>query len=203
MKCNVLSIIIVMKNIYLASASPRRKELLQKFWIDFEVRISDIDEKFIEWESPQDMVKRLSYEKAYEVSKSIENWVIISCDTDVFLDEKPMWKPDTNESAYEMLKLLSWKKVLVTTGFTIFDKDSWKFVTDSVDTYVYFRDLDNQEISWYINTNEPIWKAWAFGIQGAAWFLIDKIDWDYYSVIGMPISKISFLLKKFWVNIFW
>lgn len=171
----------------LASKSPRRRELLSLITTDFVVKSADVDETLPEDISPQKAVEYLSKIKAEPFNNS-EN-IVIGADTVVAVDGKILGKPADRQQAFEMLKSLSGKYHSVFTGVTVIKPE--KSVTFSVETKVKFFDLTDDEIDSYIATGECDDKAGAYGIQGKGSLLVEKIDGDYFNVVGLPISKLN------------
>lgn len=171
----------------LASKSPRRRELLSLITTDFVVKSADVDEALPEDFPPQKAVEYLSKIKA-EPFNNGEN-IVIGADTVVAVDGKILGKPADRQQAFEMLKSLSGKYHSVFTGVTVIKPE--KSVTFSVETKVKFFDLTDDEIDSYIATGECDDKAGAYGIQGKGSLLVEKIDGDYFNVVGLPISKLN------------
>ncbi|MGL5328257.1 MAG: Maf family protein [Peptostreptococcaceae bacterium] len=191
-------------DIILASASPRRKEILENVNVKFTVVSSDIDEVILKNEPPKDVVMRLAFEKCMYVAKQNENALVIGADTIVVLDDIILGKPKDEKHAYEMIKLLSNKKHQVITGISLINLSSDKKVIDYVVSEVTFKDLSEDTIRDYIKTKESLDKAGAYGIQGYGGLLVDSISGDYLNIVGLPISRISDLLKEhFDVNLFY
>lgn len=179
----------------LASASPRRKELLSLLINDFNVLTSDIDES-TEKSLPHEIVKDLAQKKALAVKKlAKDDDLIISADTLVFLNKQRLGKPRDVSDAKYMLSALSNKTHSVYTGFCLIFND--KILTDFERTDVTFNPLTDEEIDAYIATLEPMDKAGAYGIQGYASRFIKKIDGCYFNVVGLPISKLYNSLREF------
>lgn len=171
----------------LASKSPRRRELLSLITTDFEIKSADVDETLPEGISPQEAVLHLSKIKAGPFNNGIDT--IIGADTVVAVDGKILGKPADRVQAAEMLKSLSGKYHSVFTGVTVIKPE--QSVTFSVETKVKFFDLSDEEIYSYIATGECDDKAGAYGIQGKGSLLVEKIDGDYFNVVGLPISKLN------------
>lgn len=171
----------------LASKSPRRRELLSLITTDFEIKSADVDETLPEGISPQEAVLHLSKIKAEPFDNGIDT--IIGADTVVAVDGKILGKPADRQQAAEMLKSLSGKYHSVFTGVTVIKPE--QSVTFSVETKVKFFDLTDDEIYSYIATGECDDKAGAYGIQGKGSLLVEKIDGDYFNVVGLPISKLN------------
>lgn len=171
----------------LASKSPRRRELLSLITTDFEIKSADVDETLPEGISPQEAVLHLSKIKAEPFNNGIDT--VIGADTVVAVDGKILGKPADRQQAVEMLKGLSGKYHSVFTGVTVIKPE--QSVTFSVETKVKFFDLTDDEIYSYIATGECDDKAGAYGIQGKGSLLVEKIDGDYFNVVGLPISKLN------------
>lgn len=171
----------------LASKSPRRRELLSLITTDFEIKSADVDETLPEGISPQEAVLHLSKIKAEPFDNGIDT--IIGADTVVAVDGKILGKPADRQQAAEMLKSLSGKYHSVFTGVTVIKPE--QSVTFSVETKVKFFDLTDDEIYSYVATGECDDKAGAYGIQGKGSLLVEKIDGDYFNVVGLPISKLN------------
>jgi septum formation protein len=191
-----------MRKIVLASASPRRKELLEQCGIKPEIIASDIDERISNNHTPEEITMSLSFQKAMEVALRIGEGLVIGADTVVVLDDEILGKPLDEEEAFSMLRRLSGKCHRVITGFSIIDAEGTERVVDYETTNVYFRSLSDQEISGYISTGECDDKAGAYGIQGKGALLVEKIEGCYFNVMGLPISKLNHSLKKFFSTSF-
>ncbi len=186
--------------IVLASKSPRRKELLGLLDLDFEIITADIDETMDSSLPVTDEVARLSYEKAAAIkSQVLDDTIIISADTVVELDGKVMGKPKDKTDAFNMLKSLSGNTHNVLSGVTVMQGD--KRITKTITTAVTFRDISDKEIKTYIETNEPMDKAGAYGIQGRGSKFVSGIVGDYFNVVGLPVCELSLMLKNFDINI--
>lgn len=183
-----------MKKLILASQSPRRKEILEKMGLEFSVCPSKAEEKIDPNMHPDEMVLNLAKRKASEVYKRQDpDCVVIGSDTMVFLDGKAMGKPADKQRAYQMLKDLSGREHEVKTAIYLKGKD---IDTGSVcTTKVKFRSLSDQEIYAYIQTGEPMDKAGAYGIQGRGCILAEKIDGDFFCVMGLPASLLYTVLR--------
>ncbi len=189
--------------IILASASPRRKEILEKIKVKFDVLKSNIDETYIENEIPESFCMRLSFEKGYSVSVKHKDDLIISADTIVVYNNKIFNKPKDELEAIEMIKTLSGKTHQVITGFSLINLSNNKKIVDFVVSEVKFKNLSNQTILDYIKTGEYKDKAGAYGIQGYGSLLVESINGDYFNIVGLPISRIYDKLKTdFNIDIF-
>lgn len=179
-----------MEKIILASNSPRRREILSNF-IDFTVISKEIDEIKDDCFSPWTTVMALAYEKGIEVAKDNVDEVVLSADTLVELDGKLLGKPKNREDAKIMIKSLSGKIHNVYTGYAIFKlSKKIKYVSYEKST-VKFYDLSSDEIEKYLDTLEYKDKAGAYGIQGKGSLLVEKIEGDYFNIVGFPIGKIN------------
>jgi septum formation protein len=176
--------------IILASASPRRTELMALAGIEFDVVPADIDENVLTGEKPPEHVMRLSREKADAVAGSTNGRFFIGADTVVVLDDQIMGKPADNSEAFRMLSALSGRKHEVITGFSVFDKISGIHVSRCVHTEVTFKELSEREIRTYIATGCPMDKAGAYAIQGGAVHFIRSICGSYTNVIGLPMTEL-------------
>ena len=190
-------------NIILASASPRRKEILQNTNVKFKIMSSSIEELTLEGESPYQMVMRLAFEKGMDVASRQKSDLVISADTIVVLDGIILGKPKDETEAKNMITNLSGRKHQVITGISLINLDINKKVIDYVVSNVKFKHLSEQDINDYISTKESLDKAGAYGIQGYGALLVDEIYGDYFNIVGLPISRLSDLLKQhFNINLF-
>jgi septum formation protein len=192
-----------MKNIILASKSPRRKELLEKLNLPFEIRVSQVDEDSFKQDLPWKFVEKLAYEKANSVSMLVgDTSLVIGCDTVVVYEDNILGKPKDKGQAADYLRKLSGKKHLVYSGIALLDGSSNnKYISHEV-TEVYMKELNEEELTYYINTGEPLDKAGAYGIQGIGSIFIEKINGDYYNVMGLPLNKLYKGLSELGVNYF-
>ena len=190
-----------MKKIILASSSPRRKELLEKIGLKFEVEPGDCEEIVDTDLEPHEMVRKLSREKAEAVARKHRNVVVIAADTVVLIDGKILGKPKNPAEAKKMLRALSGKSHAVITGFTIIDTAKRRILSKAVETKVYIRGLTSSEIDAYVNSGEPLDKAGGYGIQGLGSVIVEKIEGDYFNVVGLPLSALSESLKEFGVDV--
>lgn len=185
--------------IILASASPRRKELLGILTSDFEVLTAEADEDSIDKSLPVHLyVQELAMLKAAATVREIgrlKNSLVIGADTVVYHDGKILGKPKNGEDAFDMLSSLSGDCHSVYTGICVINPYDAKIVCKYCRTDVYFKELTPDDVMGYISTGEPMDKAGAYGIQGKGAMLVDKIDGDYHNVVGLPVSLLSDLLK--------
>ena len=177
----------------LASASPRRKELLGLYGIPFTVRAADIDETMDPDKPPFDEVARLSREKALAVSREPED-VVVAADTIVVCGGIVLGKPKDEAQAIEMLGLLSGRAHQVMTGCTVLRGQKDETFTEVTD--IHFRPLSPGEIRRYVATGEPMDKAGAYGIQGGAALFCQRMEGDYYNVMGLPVCALGQVLKQ-------
>ncbi len=190
-----------MKKIILASASPRRKELLQKIGLKFEVAPGDYEENIDSDLEPHRLVLQMSLKKAESAALRYHNAVIIAADTIGVIDRKILGKPHTESEARKMLREISGKSHTVITGFTILDTATKKTTSGTVDTTVYIKKLNAQELNDYVKTGEPLDKAGAYAIQGIGALIVDRIEGDYYNVMGLPLNALAQALKKFGIKV--
>ena len=180
-------------SLILASASPRRQELLKLFGIPFIVRVADIDETMDLAASAYDEVARLSREKALAVTREAGD-IVIAADTIVVCEGRVLGKPHSEEEAFAMLSLLSGRDHQVMTGCTVLLGERAETFTEVTD--LHFRELSEKEIRRYVASGEPMDKAGAYGIQGGAALFCEKMDGDYYNVMGLPVCRLGQVLKK-------
>jgi len=190
-----------MKKIVLASASPRRKELLERIGLKFEVEPSNHEENVNPGLEPHELAKSLSLEKAKLVVENHRDALVIAADTFIVLDGEILGKPITEDEARRMLETISGKQHSVITGFTIIDTASGKVLSRSEETKVFIRELTSKEIDSYVRSKEPLDKAGAYAIQGLGSVIVKKIEGDYFNVIGLPLSVVTESLKEFGVYI--
>lgn len=185
-----------MKKIVLASKSPRRKELLEKF-IEFDIKGSNIVEKINFEEDPRVVSMALAYEKAIDVASNSDNGqLIISADTIVVIDNEILGKPSTRSDARFMLEKLSGRNHSVITGISIVEVATNNKLVDYEETHVKFRKLSDGLIERYLDTLEYKDKAGGYGIQGLGSILVEGIDGCYFNVMGLPIYKLDILLRQ-------
>ncbi|MGN0148652.1 MAG: Maf family protein [Clostridia bacterium] len=189
-----------MAEFILASGSPRRKELLSAIGIDFDVVVSDADEDSISKDAPVEIyVQELALLKAAATAKNVlkkKKALIIAADTIVTLDGKILGKPQDEDDAFNMLSELSGRTHAVYTGYCVMRISDGFTVCNRVKTDVTFKLLDDEKIRSYIRTGEPMDKAGAYGIQGLGALLIEKIDGDYFNVVGLPVSSLADTLSS-------
>ncbi len=190
-----------MKKIVLASASPRRAELLKQIGLRFTVDPSNHEETPEAGLEPKRLAMVLSLKKARVTAKRHRNAIIIAADTIGVLNGKVIGKPKSATDARRMLRSLSGKTHSVITGFTVYDTGAGRIATRAVETMVRFRRLTAAEIDAYVATGEPLDKAGAYGIQERGAVFIDRIEGDYFNVIGLPLCALAETLKEFGVEV--
>lgn len=184
-----------MKKIILASASPRRKELLATAGVEFEVLVSDADETIPEGTLPVDAAMLTAEKKALAVAGKCTGAVVIGADTIVVLDGRILGKPKDEADAKAMLRFLSGREHEVITGVCLTDgAKTKKFAKVSK---VRFYELTDEEIAAYVATNEPMDKAGAYGIQGRGCVLVESIEGDYFNIVGLPVAATVRALADF------
>lgn len=182
----------------LASASPRRKELLSNLGFKFEIIKPGIDEIVFDNETPKGFVKRIASEKAEKVRSLVdENTTVIAADTIVVIDNKILGKPEDNKDAEKMLERLSGNSHLVFTGFAISNFGKSVLHVEVVETEVKFKELNSKEVQGYIATGEHSDKAGAYAIQGIGSFMIKSINGSYTNVVGLPLSELVNALTRY------
>ena len=181
--------------IILASGSPRRRELMCEIGLKFEIFKPDIDETRTNNEAPEDLCLRLSQLKAKAGAKVFPNSLVIAADTIVLINGEILGKPKNHDDAFRMLNTLQGKWHEVLTGLSVcFDG---KIISEVEHTKVKFRELNKSEILSYISTGECDDKAGSYAIQGKGSLLIERIDGDYFNVVGLPVCRLGKILENF------
>lgn len=209
------------KRIILGSASPRRRELLEQIGIEFEIVVSDAREHY-KSTRPEEIVRELALMKAEHVAKEVErrekeraeqasipgldtgeahlrNVVILGADTIVVLDGQILGKPSDEEAAFSMLKSLQGRMHQVYTGVAVLNFDgsgSLRTISHAEETKVYVHEMTDEEIRRYIAAGESMDKAGAYGVQGRFAAYIDRIEGDYYNVVGLPVAYLYHTVKE-------
>ena len=182
----------------LASASPRRRELLKNAGVDFEVRPSAVVESVGAGESPEDFARRAAREKALDVAAAVPaGALVLGADTVVVMGNEILGKPTGSEDAARMLQKLSGSTHRVITGVCLVRAPASIEAEEHETTLVTFRRLDEKEIQDYLATGEPFDKAGAYGIQGFASRFVTRIEGCYFNVVGLPVARVVELLKPF------
>ncbi len=179
----------------LASNSRTRKEVLDKVGLIYDVIPSNIEEHSDKTD-PKEYVMDLSRQKAETIAKKIKEGVILSADSIIYIDDKKLEKPKTKEQAKLMLQNLSGKVNYAVTGVTIIDLYQNKTITLNEVTEVYFDELTEEEIDWYIENEQYIFERCGYSIAGKSAIYIPKINGDYYNILGMPINRVYKELNK-------
>ena len=177
----------------LASQSPRRQELLKLFRRPFTVEVADVDEKMDDSQPAFSEVARVSRRKAEAVAREQED-VVIAADTIVVCDGQILGKPKSTEHAVQMLTMLSGRAHQVMTGLTVVRGNEVVNCTEVTD--IWFRKLSRKEIEDYVATGEPMDKAGAYGIQGGAALFVQRLEGDYYNVMGLPVCRLWQMLGQ-------
>lgn len=190
-----------MAQIVLASGSPRRRELLERIGLtDFIVRVPEVEESFPEGLSPQEVVSHISREKAEAAVKLCgPEDIVITADTMVFLDDRRLGKPRDEAHALEMLTALQGRKHTVCTGVSVCRGDRRRTETESTD--VFFRPAGEAELRRYIATGESMDKAGAYGVQGRGALLVERLEGDFFNVMGLPLVRLARMLEGFGVSL--
>ena len=182
--------------IILASASPRRKKLLEDAGINFKIDHANIDETIDPALTPLQFVKKLSLQKAKLVAKKYKNEIIIGADTIIALGKVTIGKPKNKKDAAKILKQLSGKMHSVITAFTIINTQTKKIITQAVKTKVFFKKITDKEISKYLLTAKILDKAGAYAIQEEGSAFVKKTVGDYTNIIGLPVKPLLKELKN-------
>ena len=184
----------------LASQSPRRQELLQLLGVTFTIKTADIDETMDMAYTPQHEVRQVAARKAAKIAESADPGdVIISADTIVVIGGEILGKPKDKADAHRMLRLLAGQTHEVMTGLCV--RQGERVKDDVVITRVTFRPLSDEEIDAYIATGDPMDKAGAYGVQGRAATFVSSLDGDFFSVMGLPVCRLTEMLREFDVKI--
>ena len=190
-----------MNKLILASKSPRRRELLDRLGLAHTVISIDTDEWYPDDLSPVGIVNHISREKAAAAATMVApEDVVITADTMVFLDDQRLGKPVDEADALRMLTALQGRRHTVCTGVTV--RRGGEILTESASTDVYFRPAAEAELWGYIRTGEPMDKAGAYGVQGLGALLVERLDGDFFNVMGLPVLRLSRMLERFGVHFF-
>lgn len=195
-----------MPRLILASASPRRLDLLSGLKLDFEVIASNVDETINDGSHPRQTVLELAEKKARFVADNLnmdaEDAVVLGADTIVVIDAEILGKPDTHEHAKEMLAKLSGRMHEVYTGVALICKPSNKVLSDAVVSKVWFKKLDKKEIDALIASGETMDKAGAYALQGMAAAFVERIEGCVTNIIGLPLTATTNLLREANIPVF-
>ena len=188
-----------MARIVLASGSPRRQELLGRMGIhDFVVSVPQVDEVCPEGLTPEETVCHISRQKSGAVQAGAED-IVITADTMVFLDDQRLGKPQDEADALRMLTALQGRRHTVCTGVTVRQGD--RVLTESEATGVIFRSAEESELRAYIATGEPMDKAGSYGVQGKGALLVERLEGDFFNVMGLPVLRLSRMLAQFGIKL--
>ena len=190
-----------MSRIVLASGSPRRQELLNRIGItDFDIRVPQTDEHYPTGLTPAQIVEYISREKADAAAKlCTSEEIVITADTMVFLDQQRLGKPKDEADALRMLTDLAGRRHTVCTGVTL--RQGQRSLTRAQSTDVYFRPTGREELTAYIRGGEPMDKAGAYGVQGQGTLLVERIDGDFFNVMGLPVVLLAEMLGEFGIQL--
>lgn len=180
----------------LASASPRRRELLASIGLDFEVKPSHVPEVHQEGEAPEEYVARLSRDKAHALATAHPSEWVIAADTTVLLGDELLEKPADPDDAARMLGTIAGKTHVVYTGVTLENVDRDYRDTRVAESEVRMLPLSAEEIAWYVTTGEPLDKAGAYAVQGIGAMFIDSIHGSYTNVVGLPLATLFQMLRR-------
>lgn len=181
----------------LASASPRRREMLRSIGLDFRIIPAHVDEKYLTGESPGQHVRRLSYSKAMAVAQKYQTAWVLGADTIVVIDGTILGKPKNKTQANNMLKKLSGRDHKVFTGVTLAHRTLKIHETKVVQSVVCFKTISTEEMKWYTACDEPYDKAGGYAVQGKGAIFIKSIRGSYSNVIGLPLCEVVELFKKY------
>lgn len=180
----------------LASASPRRIEILQTLGLDFETAPAEIDESSSDGETPSDYVVRLARAKVDEVAPRYAQGLVIGADTAVVIDGRILGKPASPEEARSMLAFLAGRWHAVMTGLAVRNTESREEAADYDKTLVRFKELTQEEIEAYVSTGEPMDKAGGYAIQGRGMLFVEEIAGNYQNVVGLPATLLQRLVRR-------
>jgi len=185
------------KPFILASASPRREELLRSVGLKFKIIPAHVNEEYLAGESPREHVKRLSRNKAMAIAQKNPDAWVLGADTIVVIDGLILGKPKNKKQAREMLERLSGREHKVFTGFTLVHVTSKIYKTKVISSAVQFKKISTEEMEWYISCDEPYDKAGGYAVQGKGAYFIKSIRGSYTNVIGLPLCEVLEELKNF------
>jgi septum formation protein len=188
------------KRLILASSSPRRAQLLKLIGLEFEVVASQLNEDEEIYTIPEVHVLELAQKKALKVAETIDDGVVVGADTIVVLEGEILGKPASAREAHKMLRQLSGKTHTVYTGFALVERPSGNMLSDYERTQVTFRELTEEEIARYVNTESPLDKAGAYGIQDQSAVFVTRVHGCFYNVMGFPLAKFYTRLQSFITN---
>jgi septum formation protein len=190
-----------MKRLILASASPRRKQILDMLGLKFTVSPSQIEERLTPGLQPKEQVEILSRKKAEAVALTFHNAIILAADTMVVVGDEVFGKPKDEKDAKRMLKKFSGGNHSILTAFTVLDTDTGKQITKSTETKIWFRKLTDKEITTFVKKEMPFDKAGGYAIHELAAIFIEKIEGDYMGAIGLSVFQLVNELKNFKIEV--
>ncbi len=190
-----------MRKLILASASPRRRELLSQLGVQFEVEAAQGEER-IGTTVPEEAVRELAYQKAAEVAMRTDGDIVVGADTVVAADGQILGKPKDEADAARMLRMLQDSDHRVITGVAVFLREQEKWIRFSETTTVHVVPMTEEQIQTYIESREPMDKAGAYGIQGKFAAFVSGIEGDYHNVVGLPIGRLYQELLAAGVDLF-
>lgn len=193
------------RKIVLASQSPRRRDLLEQIGLrDFEIRESEYEEDMSAMDDPRELAKFLSLKKAEDVARHYEDAIIIAGDTFTIFEGEFIGKPKNREDAKKILKKFSDKEHFVVSGFALIDTKSGKVINNFGEAKVKFKKLDDEEIENYLNSDleEILGMAGAYGLMNKAAPLVERIEGDFFAIIGLPLNKVYEALKELGVDVY-
>lgn len=190
------------RQLILASSSPRRKQLLEGLGLRFVIHPSDEEESIPAADAPSDIVQALSLAKASRVASQFDSGLVIGADTIVVCDDEVLGKPANEQAAFSMLSKLQGRSHYVYTGVAIADAGTGATMVAHNRTEVFMKAMSESRIRQYIATGEPEDKAGAYGIQGFGATIVERIDGDYFTVVGLPLGLLSDMLESFGVRVF-
>ena len=184
----------------LASKSPRRKEILENIGFNLKIKSEDIEEISFK-ENITEKIKEIAYKKTEVVAQKYPTEYVVGADTIVEIDGKIIGKPKDKKEAFKTLKELSGRSHNVITAYALINKDKNICINEYSLTKVYFKKLDDATINWYIDSGEPMDKAGAYGIQEKGSIFVEKIEGDFFTVMGFPINKFIDSLTKLGIKL--
>lgn len=184
-----------MKKIILASASPRRREILEQVGVAFTVKVADVSEEIDPSLSPGEQVRLLAERKAKAVSAQLSGEIVVAADTMVCIGGETLGKPSSLEEGLSMLKRLSGRTHSVVTGYAVTDGE--RITSAYEETFVTFREMTEEEMEAYLANGEYADKAGGYAVQGGAAAFISRIEGDYYNVVGLPVCPLLQVLNTF------
>jgi septum formation protein len=190
-----------LKKVVLASASPRRKLLLQQMGLDFKSSPADISEDLFVSVSPPEMAQTIAYRKARTIAAQLDNELVIGADTVVALGNTVLGKPLDRQDAFDMLSRLSGQNHQVFTGLCVIDAETSDYDLAVEETRVHFRPLSVKDINNYLDWAEWTDKAGAYGIQGRGALLVELIQGCFYNVVGLPLNRLNLILRKYGIDL--